>query len=632
MKIKNKFRRDGIIPKLKTSAYPSQMVFFDTETSPIIKDNGQEYQSLKLGVARYIKLSPKGKIIKDESIVFRNNRTFIRFISQFMRPKTKIYLFAHNIAFDIMVLDLAQYFLEIGVETRPPIQNNAMFLWRVKTARGTLEFINTGNYVLRPLADIGEDLGIPKLAIDFGDVTDDELITYCARDVEILKVFIFKMVQWLRDNNLGSFKSTIASLAFSVYRYKFMNIPIGIHNDGLALKIERKGYKGGRTEVHQMGNFNSVIYGYYDINSMYPFVMKDENLPTKYLGYEHQPTLSTIKEYMKDYYIIADVTITTDKPFFPIKFNPNYHTIENTNIDPTTGKLIFPIGTINSVLHHDELAYAIEENMPIEIHGFTYYKRGKIFSEYVDFFTKMKIQADEVNNKTDRLFAKLMLNSLYGKWGQKFKDTVYVGNVVTQFDSNCTIIDKNGNEIATQTIWLGRVYHAITNGEATYSFPAIAGAITAKARMLLWSYMERLGIENIFYCDTDSIITNDVGWDILKDEIHPTKLGALALEKASNNLIIRGAKDYQFGDGRVIKGVPKNAKLVKPNSYEYLQFEGFKTWVNRGASGSPRTWTQTKTKKSSYDKGIVQPNGKVKPLEVTTIARWALWSPKQSKK
>ena len=624
---KNKFRHECIIPKLKTSSYPSNMVFFDTETVPIIQESGKELQVLKLGVARFIRLSTKGKIVKDDTIIFRDNKTFIRFISQYMRPKTKCYLFAHNIAFDIMVLDLAQYFLEIGVETKPPIQNNAMFLWRVKTARGTLEFINTGNYVLRPLADIGADLGIPKLNIDFDNTTEDELITYCIRDVEILKVFVFNLIDWLRINELGGFKSTIASLAFSVFRSKFMNEEIQIHNDGLALKLERKSYKGGRTEVHKMGNFNSQMYGYYDINSMYPHVMKDKNLPIRLLGYKHEPNMETVKEYMKDYYIIADITIETDKPFFPIKYNPNNHLITNSDIEPSKGKLIFPTGIINDALHHDEILYAMNENMPMKIHGFCFYERGDIFSDYVDFFTKMKVKASDDGNKTDRLFSKLMLNSLYGKFGQKYKDTLYVGNVITKFDSNCMVIDKDGNEICTQTIWLGRVYHSITNGEATYSFPAIAGAITAKARMLLWSYMERIGLENMYYCDTDSIITNPIGWNVLKDYIHPTKLGALALEKVSNHVVINGAKDYQFGDERVLKGVPKKAIKIAPNKYQYFQFEGFKTWVNRGASGSPRTWTQVKTKTNKYDKGIKQTNGDIIPLNINSISRWVKMFP-----
>jgi hypothetical protein len=132
--------------------------------------------------------------------------------------------------------------------------------------------------------------------------------------------------------------------------------------------------------------------------------------------------------------------------------------------------------------------------------------------------------------------------------------------------------------------------------------------------MLVFTFIEKAGKENVFYCDTDSLIVNEAGYHRLAKSLDDNEIGMLKLEKQSQSIVITNAKDYEFGDEKKTKGVPKNAVLIDKNAWLYLQFEGFYTWLHRGGSGAPYTHYRIKSRLSRYDKGIIQDNGIVIPV------------------
>lgn len=608
------YRRDGVIPSLRSSTYPKRLVFFDTETVSINQHDGKQVQVLRLGVARYIQLDAKLNIKIDKSITFYSTDEFMEFIESCVTAKQKVLLFAHNVAFDIMVLSLPGYFESIGVETKPPIINGMMFLWKVKTDKGTFEFINTGNFTPYPLAKIGDDLHIPKLEIDFNTDNEQSLITYCQRDVEIILQLIMSMIKFLHNHKLGSFKPTLASQALTTYRTSFMINPIHIHNDIKVNTIESDAYHGGRTEAFYIGELTEQKTYYLDINSMYPYVMKGNNLPSKYLYVIPYPDVHTIKDLLESHYLIARCVVITNENYLPLMYNPKQHNILNSKHTPKHPKLIFPVGTFETLLHHDELVYALQHNHVARIYGVYVYERSQLFDEYVNYFNTLKIEAGYENNQTNRLIAKLFLNSLYGKFGQKYKATQLVQEHTAEPNNQTLVINESSQSDYIEFVWFNKRYVSITDGLATYSFPAIAGCITARARMLLWEYMNLAGLDNVYYVDTDSIVTDFEGYSRLLPHTDDYELGKLALEKTTDYMKINGAKDYTWDKSRVVKGVPKKAEWLNDSVSISLRFQGFREWRNQGMSIGPMVWKQLKIKHTPYDKGIVNDDNRVKPF------------------
>lgn len=612
--MKRKKRLAGRLSTTSDQKQPNHLLFFDTETHNHYISDTQKEQHLTLGVARYVYREAGGNIKSRQDCIFRNTDELMTFIESKVHAKKKILIFAHNIAFDIMVTNLPKWFKENRVTPQPFIRNGMVFVWSVRYESRSLTFINTGNFTPYRLSQIAKDLGMEKLLVEFETVGEQELIEYCTMDVAIIEKLILSFIQFLEDNQLGAFKSTLASQALTAYTTRFnKNLPYTTDINGV-LDLEKEAYKGGRTECFKIGRFNHEKIYYTDINSMYPYVMTGDLIPKRFIRGMVNPPINRTYETMKHRYIIARCKLQTPLPFIATLFNPLKYKITNSTTTPKDSKLIFPIGEFEVVLHHAELEYAIENGFVQSISQALMYERGEIFNDYVNFFTDMKIQATIDGNRVNRLMAKLFLNSLYGKFGQRHKSF----NLIEESPDIMVFPDKiyndKGEIISSEFLWFGERWENITQGWANHSIPAIAGAVTSKARMLLWYYALEVGLENLYYTDTDSLMVNAIGYDKLKDHIDDTKLGYLKLEKTADELIINGCKDYRFDGKRTLKGVPTNATEISPQTYEYEHFEGAGQWQRRGMDTPPRITLMQKTKRSPYDKAHVNPDGTVEPF------------------
>lgn len=62
------------------------------------------------------------------------------------------------------------------------------------------------------------------------------------------------------------------------------------------------------------------------------------------------------------------------------------------------------------------------QNVQVEVyHGYKMDKSNELFVEYVKKFSDIKIKAEQEGNNARRSVAKLMLNSLYGRFGLKYE-------------------------------------------------------------------------------------------------------------------------------------------------------------------------------------------------------------------
>ena len=169
-------------------------------------------------------------------------------------------------------------------------------------------------------------------------------------------------------------------------------------------------------------------------------------------------------------------------------------------------------------------------------------KANYVFKDYIDRWYKVK---ENAKNDVERSLAKLMLNSLYGKFGM------------------------NDNRVTKQPITIDEkiVYRTIENN-TTYYYKEVASYITSKARCKLASFMNRCG-DNFIYCDTDSVyyLGHDIP-DLFKDVVDSKKLGYWKYEGHYTRFKALKAKCYlkQLDDGTIerrIAGCPKEcAELV----------------------------------------------------------------------
>lgn len=599
------------ITQLFKVSFPKYFIFFDTESNIISKDvKGLEKHTLKLGVCIFVKLDSKANVVEEIKYYFKNAKEFWNFVLRYTSKDRDLYIVAHNVKYDIINVDFMNELNSRNWSVNYPIMSGAFIMSAYqelgknndnkkgkKKKQKKITIIDSANFLKTRLAEIGKKLGIEKMAIDFDNCTEEELYKYCENDVIIVYKFIISIIKFIVDRKLGSFKETLASTAFNVWRKSFNELPIYYHNDSDLIKFERKAYKGGRVECFHIGRITDKTY-YLDINSMYPYVMQHYRLPNMptITPVNLEDNFSSILE-MNNTYFIAECLIETDEEFNPYSFKDD------------SGKLLFPKGKFKCHLHDCDLRYAIKNNHLKKIIRIQGYSQNYCLRDYVNYFYPLKAQAE---NETDRLIIKLFLNSLYGRLGMRHPVTDEIEYGSDELFGKISIIGDSDNRNVYH-IWNGKLYRS----HYDYAYPrkninvAIAGAVTSYSRMLLFNYIKLAGHDNTFYCDTDSLFVNEKGYNNLLPFISKDKLGYLKLENISDDVNIIAPKNYQFGDIVRSKGIPYEYDYDR-GVYSYMRFTSIKDYINSGGEHFGRI--QSKKKLSlNYTKGIVTDTGRVKP-------------------
>jgi len=436
-----------------------------------------------------------------------------------------------------------------------------------KGSRGKrLVFLDTFNYCKMSVERLGRIIGVAKLSKpDFLGLMPScpdewqELADYNMRDSEISKKYLKFLYEAFEE--LGATpKLTIASTAMSLFKNKYLNDDVYFRHEADELLEIFNAYYGGRTEVFERGNIKD--HNYYDFNSLYPAVMESEEFPNPN---SKRITFKNTVHYINKYHGCSDVTIHC--PSMPYPLLPLRH----------EGKLLFPTGTFKGWYSHVELREAVSNGYTIkEVHKTYYYKENcRPFRQYVNDLYERRMKYKSEGNPMEQV-AKLLLNSLYGKFGQKFVDR----DNWQPFNLTLEELHKLSNfEIVGDYI---RVKKPFTTPSA-FCIPIWALHVTAYGRIKMHRAMKEC---KPVYVDTDSLLT--------ECELPESRsLGMLKKEMRIDCGIIVKPKMYALVDSEGndhvrIKGIAKRLNFLEFNGFlanpkiTYDKFMKFKESVRRG--------------------------------------------------
>ena len=272
-----------------------------------------------------------------------------------------------------------------------------------------------------PVEDIPKTFGfddIEKGGIDFsikrerGHVLTEEEELYVRND----SIIVARALTFMLDN--GQNKLTAASNALNDYKSRLEKKEFNKLFPPLSEKVDllvRKTYKGGWTYLNPAYKNLDVKEGaVYDINSMYPWAMKMCLLPYgKPIEYYGEPKIS-------DNYPLYTVSFDCEFKLKPGKY-PSIqlkHTMgyaDNEYLTSSDGVVTLHLTSVDF-----ELFKECYDSEIFTYHGGFYFK-GKhgMFDSYIDHWFSVKTDAKETKNPGMEKLAKLMLNSLYGKFGSR---------------------------------------------------------------------------------------------------------------------------------------------------------------------------------------------------------------------
>ena len=489
----------------------------------------------------------------EEVATFFDKREMARFLldKQFRGAR----IFATNLAFD-----LTEVFYPFGKDWELLFNGSqlilAKYLWNERNRICFYDTTNINRYM--SVAQMGDSLGFEKLEKpDFlGKLPTthaqlDYLKRYNIRDAQISKRYIERFQKII--NGLGGVMgATAPSTAMDLWRRKYLDRFIRQPWRWVCEAMYDACY-GGRTEVFVRGFSKELRY--YDVNSLYPFIMKTIQFPDT-------DTIHFLENGPFDKNWLLKEGISWIKVRAPadmlIPILPKRMALEE-NAPP---KLVFPVGSFWGAWTHNEIRYAL-------MHGYTIEDWEKTiicdesfnpFKEYVEDLYALRMKWKEAGDKAEEV-VKLMMNSLFGKFGQKISGK---GGTYKSLDQVKSIAELDGKEICGDFLVEPREFFPV------YVIPILAAYITAGARVHLHQLMSSVGHNRIYYCDTDSIIT---------DAIFNTssKLGDLKLEMEIEKFWAFKPKFYR-AIGIDTRGKPKDVarcKGIPTNRMDFFVANGF---------------------------------------------------------
>lgn len=554
-------RRYHLLRPNKSTVRPIAHLFVDVESKLIPLDEKETEHRLWFGWACFWERRPSNP---NDTIIyerFADLDTFWDIVEHRTYHKRPLYLVSHNVNYDFGVLD-AFGALEKREYTLTQIYLAGMTAIMSFT-KGTRKIIllDNGNYFQGTLASLGQAMGYPKLDVDPLTATEQEADPYCKRDVEILLKAWQLYYEFLDTHDLGKWGKTLPSQAFNAYRHRFMTKAIHIHDKEDILAVEREAYHGGRTSIFYKGTLTNGPYYYLDVNSMYPYVMEKHTYPRVVHGMKTHVTKRQLAQWLHRYLCVADVTVNTTERVYQVR---------------TQNHAVHPIGQFRVTLTTPELKYALGKGQILHVHKVVRYDHAPLFKDYVRFFYALKGKYKTSEQTAFYLMVKLFLNSLYGKFGQRSKQMVQIDIDDPDIAKSEKLVDADSGEVRYLYRFGSTLWYQEDRGEAYNSFPAIAAHVTAYARMYLWELMQTAGNGHFYYCDTDSLIVDALGYERLRSYLDDDRLGALKVEHQANTCILKAPKCYTFGDVTRRKGVPRKALKTGVSTWHFESFPSFR--------------------------------------------------------
>lgn len=383
----------------------------------------------------------------------------------------------------------------------------------------------------------------------------NEAIKYCLIDCVSLHQVISKfadMIFELFGRSIHHYP-TLPSLAFAIFRAKFMseeNIP---QLSGKIAKDIRSGYTGGAVDMYIPENLDNTEVYCYDVNSLYPSQMQSQEMPIR------------TPNYFKGNIRLLDKNALG---FFYCKITaPNNlkHPILQTHVKTANGtRTIAPLGTWEDMIFSKEMDNAMKFGYKFEIiWGYTF-ESAYIFSDYVSYLYNFRLnypKSDPLN-----FLAKILLNSLYGRFGMD--DNFTEVNIIhkdyySDFENKFIEYILDSEDLGDYKLVSFKNDSSVNEDQATHNVSiGIAAAITAYARIHMSQFKNNPDF-NLYYTDTDSVYLDKPLADNLVDS---KSLGKLKLENICKKAIFLSPKVYYLEtiDGSIIykvKGLSHETEL-----------------------------------------------------------------------
>lgn len=508
------------IIKYRDKPFLPKIVAFDTETAEV---NGK--QDIILGqftfnknVLNYMRNEPMlyrfilSQLDENDTILLYSRKDTLKVLKS-LPDNTLVPV--HNLKYDYSYL-IRALLLDIDVSIEELRNDMALFTSKLTIDGREILMYDTAKQYPTSLRKIGEMIGVNKLETYYpAYFKDDKHILLSKEYKEYARMDTIVLLKAVENSFLYEYLKpqgvfpTSGGLAYYKLKSEFKNHdfyeyfpPYSTRKSENDVKLEYRTYKGGLVYVNpKIKNKLQKDIDIYDATSMYPDKMRNRKMaygqPTyKYMNWnkvlERVQKLDTVEKQEKEeiahfYFLTIRGTFSKENIILLNHYEKRQYAkafgiegVTTAHHFPDWFEICFPDNELVEILK-----FMKDTNVQVKGMVRVIETKKKIFPEiqtYMDkgFDRKLKYSSKDNYNESMRSYAKLLINSPYGKFGTRRELTAFKAEL--DENDNVQIVETETNE----------------GGE----YVLFASYITGMARAQILSM---IAVSDVYYTDTDSI-------------------------------------------------------------------------------------------------------------------------------
>lgn len=577
---------------------PRRFVYLDSEARQVEVGTSRR-QTLRLAVVGFQTRSADDDAWSTcRYATCRSGREIWENVVSVTRAKARTVVVAHNLAYDLRITDALTQLPALGWEMKRINIGNGRSWATFGNGNRTLALVDSMSWVPYPLGELASMVGMRKCDLPAWNDTEAAWEQRCRTDVDILAEVWRRLMDWVSDNDLGQWRVTGAGQSWSAFRHRFMHDELLVHDDERARDAERQATYAGRCEAWRHGKCANGPFSEWDFTGAYAAVGRDDEVPVRLHRHHGALDLGQWADLRISSAVLARVSVTTAEPTLPVVFE---------------GRIVWPVGTFNGCYWDNEIDLAITNGASVTIHEAWVYDKASALHDFCKWVLEL---IDERNTSVEPI-VKLMLKhwsrALIGRFGARWPQWANAGTVSDPHVRRWQ--DLNG-DTGERTEWFQLGHRMMTSTEvrdAPDCMPQIMSYVVAACRVRLWNAAKVAGFEHVMYLDTDSIITDRVGTERLRN----TPVDGLRIKRAFRSLEVLGPRQY-IADGAVrAAGLPRNATKVGKRSFIADTWRTLDTSLRHGEHDSVVVSKRRSELRATDRRRVHLPGGHTEPIALS---------------
>lgn len=564
------------------SRSPNRWVWLDTEA---VKTEvaGHEEQTWRLGVTAADWLNERSRRWQGPDWQRHQEPAQLwDYVDGFTRSGARTIVAAHNMGYDVRIAQAIPQLRQRDWQlVRWQVGDQGCVLrWR----RDDRSLWLIDSYSLLPVSigELGSLVQLPKEELPAWDADDEVWWRRCETDVAILRAGMLRLVKWVRDDNLGNWQPTAGSMAWANWRHRHFTDVVLVHDDDDARQAERSAGYTGRCEAWRHGRLPGRGWVEWDYPLAYPRVCLDTALPTILRGRVIEPALRLVLDHGPNQRFLAYCEVATDTPMLPAR---------NDN------KILWPVGKFSGWYWDHELAEAVSAGARIRPKVAYRYSASPALADWASRIIDIVESTDDRFDAVQRLAAKAWARALIGRFGVRYWAWEDWGDDEVEGVRMDWLVDFDTEAVGRMLHVAGKLFGAYEMVEGANSCPSIMSAIMAECRVRLWRALGVAGPENVAYCDTDSLIVNCDGDDLLAGWVEHGKGWGMRRKSTWDHIEVIAPRQLILDGHHRVSGVSRGAQRVGLHEWVGERWEGLAAAAEAGRVDrvkiTPTAWALT---------------------------------------